>query len=95
MAAHASTTNDQAAQRLETWARDFEDVLAGFLAGGDDMPPKLAEAVRYAVQGGGKRIRPFVVTRMIAPPIIRNTGNNNTYIFDYQSETNLWSHLNY
>jgi geranylgeranyl pyrophosphate synthase len=33
------------------------------LACDDSVDPVLAEAMRYAVQGGGKRIRPYLVTR--------------------------------
>jgi farnesyl diphosphate synthase len=47
-------------QRLAISARLVEDELARWL---DDAaaPPRLAEAMRYAVLGGGKRLRPFLL----------------------------------
>jgi geranylgeranyl pyrophosphate synthase len=49
---------------LSGWARAFEPVLEGMLVADEAVPPTLAEAVRYSVQGGGKRARPFIVTRI-------------------------------
>ncbi len=49
---------------LSSWARDFEAVIDGMLAPDEAVPPILAEAVRYSIQGGGKRVRPFIVTRI-------------------------------
>lgn len=49
---------------LSAWARQFEKTLAAMLADADPaVPPILAEAVHYSVQGGGKRVRAFIVTR--------------------------------
>lgn len=47
-------------QRLAASARLVEDGLARWL---DDAatPPRLAEAMRYAALGGGKRLRPFLL----------------------------------
>ncbi len=62
----SSTTGipETIADRLAAWARGFEPVLETMLEPGPDVPARLAEAVRYAAQGGGKRIRPFLVTRL-------------------------------
>ncbi len=51
------------ATRLRTWAEGFEPVLHRFLEPGEAVPRKLAEAMHYAAQSGGKRVRPFLVTR--------------------------------
>lgn len=48
---------------LAAWARRFEKTLDSMLTPEADVPPRLAEAMRYAVLDGGKRIRPFIVTR--------------------------------
>lgn len=40
--------------------RRIEDVLGRVLAGASGEPPKLLEAMRYAVLGGGKRMRPLL-----------------------------------
>jgi len=53
--------------RLEAAARMTEQRLAGLLDGvGADAPPRLAEAMRHAVLGGGKRFRPFLVIEAAA-----------------------------
>jgi len=49
---------------LAAWARGFEPALESMLAADESVPAVLAEAVRYSAQGGGKRIRPFIVTRV-------------------------------
>lgn len=51
------------AEKLAIWAKQFETTLEGMLAGEPDVPPLLAEAMRYSVQGGGKRVRAYIVTR--------------------------------
>jgi len=38
----------------------FEDVLRGLLPSADVAPQRLHEAMRYAVLGGGKRVRPLL-----------------------------------
>jgi len=51
-------------QRLRICAALAEKRLARWLGGGEagfDVPTRLAEAMRYAVLGGGKRLRPFLV----------------------------------
>ena len=51
-------------QRLLAGARQVETFLAGQLADGraDEIrPPRLLAAMRHAVLGGGKRLRPFLV----------------------------------
>jgi farnesyl diphosphate synthase len=48
----------------EVWSRErqrrTEDVLAALLAPHDGEPARLREAMRYAVLGGGKRMRPLL-----------------------------------
>ena len=39
----------------------MEDALARLLPPGDALPPRLHDAMRYAVLGGGKRVRPLLV----------------------------------
>jgi len=48
------------ADLLAPYARRVDKVLEA-LAGGPGTPPKLAEAMRYCVLGGGKRLRPALV----------------------------------
>ncbi len=49
---------------FEVWSgerqRRIEDVLARELTLADGTPPVLADAMRYAVLGGGKRVRPLL-----------------------------------
>jgi geranylgeranyl pyrophosphate synthase len=49
---------------LAGWARSFELLLDEMLRPEQQVPSRLTEAVRYAVQGGGKRVRPYIVTRV-------------------------------
>ncbi|MDE2441358.1 MAG: geranyl transferase, partial [Betaproteobacteria bacterium] len=37
-----------------------ESALGRFLPGADSIPARLHEAMRYAVLGGGKRVRPLL-----------------------------------
>ena len=71
----ARTCSVGIADTLAAWARSFDETLGRMLAvnssdrdvkvpGGEPVPPLLAEAVRYAVQGPGKRIRPYILTRI-------------------------------
>ena len=73
-------------ERLAEWARQFETVLERLLEPEAAVPFTLAEAVRYSIQSGGKRVRPFIVTRMCelcggtaadaapaAPPVLRSS----------------------
>ena len=48
------------AARLKEDAAAIEAVLEKLLAPRSDWPGRLTEALRYAVLGGGKRIRPFI-----------------------------------
>lgn len=50
----------QYAMRLNT--ADVEEILAEVLAGDDPDYGRLLDSERYSVLGGGKRIRPFLVT---------------------------------
>ena len=45
---------------LQPIAQQVEQDLSDWLTD-DDAPPELAEAMRYAVLGGGKRLRPGLV----------------------------------
>ena len=49
------------AARLESDAAAIEAVLDAILAPRPDWPDRLAAAMRYAVLGGGKRLRPFIL----------------------------------
>jgi len=57
------TSDTDITQRLAAWAKGFDRTLDEMLTPGDEVPSRLAEAVRYSAQGGGKRVRPFIVTR--------------------------------
>lgn len=52
-------------QEFGSWARKvqqtMEEVLASFLPSEAQTPGRLHEAMRYAVLGGGKRVRPLLV----------------------------------
>lgn len=64
MTTTADTNRAAIADVLATWAEHFDAALDQMLEPGPDVPARLAEAARYAAQGGGKRIRPFIVTRV-------------------------------
>ncbi len=51
-------------ERLTEWARQFDVRFDGLLAPAADVPKTLGDAVRYAAGSGGKRIRPYIVTRI-------------------------------
>jgi geranylgeranyl diphosphate synthase type II len=46
--------------RLETLRRTIDATLDARLPSGSELAPRLVEAMRYAVQSGGKRIRPLL-----------------------------------
>jgi farnesyl diphosphate synthase len=48
-------------QRLRICAELTETRLSQWLSAGETVPARLAEAMRYAALGGGKRLRPFLV----------------------------------
>ena len=50
------TFSDWAGQRRQR----IEDILGRLLPGDDSAAPRLAEAMRYATLGGGKRVRPLL-----------------------------------
>lgn len=50
-------------ETLAAWAGRFEKSLAMLLTPEPGVPATLAEAMRYSVLDGGKRIRPFIVAR--------------------------------
>lgn len=60
----AAPTGADITDVLGAWARQFDRRLDSILAVPEAVPAVLGEAVRYAVQGGGKRVRPFIVTRI-------------------------------
>ncbi len=49
--------------RLRSFAVEFDKRFDGYLTPPDDVPPELAEAMRYSALAPGKRIRPYLVTR--------------------------------
>src|SRR5689334_16507755 len=55
----------QFSEQLNRVAAEMEDLLGRLLTpdavGGEDAPPRLLEAMRYASLGGGKRFRPFLI----------------------------------
>jgi geranylgeranyl pyrophosphate synthase len=51
-------------RRLGEWAEGFDGVLDEMLTPDVEVPSTLAEAVRYSARSGGKRVRPFIVTRI-------------------------------
>jgi geranylgeranyl diphosphate synthase, type II len=51
---------------LALWREGFDRDLERFLQTSDDAPPRLVEAMRYSVLGGGKRLRPYLVVRCCA-----------------------------
>ncbi len=58
-------TNPPISQVMAEFARGFDQRLDALLRGmAADVPESLAEAVLYSVEGGGKRVRPFIVTRV-------------------------------
>ncbi|MBI4581105.1 MAG: polyprenyl synthetase family protein [Planctomycetes bacterium] len=52
------------AERLAEWAGWFDARLDRLLAPAAGVPKVLGDAVRYAAGSGGKRVRPFIVTRL-------------------------------
>lgn len=50
--------------RLATWASRFDTRFEQLLETAPGVPTILAEAVQYAAGSGGKRIRPYIVTRI-------------------------------
>jgi len=58
------TQKTDTAADLAAWAAGFETTLAAMTTPDPDVPPSLAEAMRYAVQGGGKRVRAYITTRI-------------------------------
>ena len=55
----------QAPEAFEEWMRDasgrFEAAAAEMLPAADEIPQRLHQAMRYAVLGGGKHVRPLLV----------------------------------
>ena len=64
-AASALLPGVQAPEALDMWVREagerFERAAAGMLPAPDREPQRLHAAMRYAVLGGGKRVRPLLV----------------------------------
>jgi geranylgeranyl pyrophosphate synthase len=60
--ARARANNERRFRRLdENRAGRIGKRLSGFLPAADVIPTKLHEAMRYALLGGGKRVRPLLV----------------------------------
>ncbi|MDN3517638.1 (2E,6E)-farnesyl diphosphate synthase [Aquisalimonas lutea] len=55
------TPTERLEQRLPAYRDRVEDSLARFLPAPDTLPMRLHEAMRYAVLGSGKRLRPVLV----------------------------------
>jgi len=64
MSVTAQPHTPDAGAALAAWAAGFESTVAAMLAPGPSVPEALAEAMRYAVQGGGKRVRAYLATRV-------------------------------
>ena len=60
----APSTSQNIAEALTEWAQEFERTLVDVLTPKGRIPSLLEEAVRYSIQDGGKRIRPFIVKRI-------------------------------
>ena len=60
---NSSTASMSILDILSGWAARFESTLESMLKPGADVPEVLAEAMRYSVLEGGKRVRAFIVTR--------------------------------
>ena len=56
-----SSNPSSAPTALSAWSARADDVLAHVLPRDDDPPTQLSRAMRYAVLGGGKRLRPVLV----------------------------------
>jgi len=64
MTVAARTCEIDIRRRLSDFAERFEGVLAALATPEPDVPAELAEAMRYAVLGGGKRVRAYIVSRI-------------------------------
>lgn len=53
-------------EALAKKAREIEDTLAAFLPADEGYAATVIEAMRYAAEGGGKRIRPVLMTEAFA-----------------------------
>lgn len=60
----STSTQSTIADRLAEWARRFDARFEALLAPVPGVPATLAEAVLYAAGSGGKRVRPYIVTRV-------------------------------
>ena len=64
MSLTSSQNTERIGDALAAWARGFEPRLAEALTTGDAAAATLVEAMQYSAQSGGKRVRPFIVTRI-------------------------------
>ena len=55
------TGNSSFQEWLKQHSEQFESALGGMLDSAQTIPNRLHEAMRYAAQGGGKRVRPLLV----------------------------------
>ena len=56
-------TTAEVGERLAAWAGRFNARFEALLVPSEPVPPIMVEAVRYAAASGGKRVRPYIVTR--------------------------------
>lgn len=56
-------TSQPIAERLRRWAAEFDAKYEKLITPIETAPGELVEAVRYSALAGGKRLRPFLVTR--------------------------------
>ncbi|MHC4674240.1 MAG: polyprenyl synthetase family protein [Planctomycetota bacterium] len=59
-----TSTSQNIDKLLTNWAQEFEHTLVTMLNPDGKVPTRLEKAVRYSIQDGGKRVRPFIVTRI-------------------------------
>jgi geranylgeranyl diphosphate synthase, type II len=64
MAEKCPKTSNDISVMLQDWADEFQTVLEQALVPTKEAPSALTEAMLYTIQNGGKRIRPFIVTRI-------------------------------
>ncbi len=58
-----SVDSEALAGRLTRWSAEFDRRFESLLTPDQNVPPQLVEAVHYSALAGGKRLRPFLVTR--------------------------------
>ncbi|UCD29366.1 MAG: polyprenyl synthetase family protein [Planctomycetota bacterium] len=64
MTSATSSNTENVVKTLTAWAQKFESTLKDMLTAESAVPEVLDKAVRYSILDGGKRVRPFITTRM-------------------------------